>query len=139
MRHGAIFFLDHLTANAPRVAVENPIMHGYAQRLIRPPDFSVQPFEHGHPESKRTCFWTIGLDPLTPTNVVPSEGDGWHMGLGPHPDRAKIRSRTFQGIADAMADQWGGGGHQPDLLRMVVDSAPWHASEDPGPVSKPEA
>lgn len=79
---------------------------------------SIQPYEYGHPESKRTCLWLEGLPLLTPTNTLQKPESGkWENQtasgqnkLGPSPDRWKIRSTTYQGIANAMADQWGGGG-----------------------------
>lgn len=101
--------------NAPieRVAIENPVMHRHAkERIVGYADFaqSVQPWQFGHPETKRTCLWLRNLPPLTPTNIV----DGRearvhrHSGWGRHGvNRAKERSRFFTGIADAMADQWG--------------------------------
>lgn len=107
------FFLSFLDCGAPRVAVENPMPHKWAtERIGRKYDFKVQPWEFGHKQKKTTCFWVKGLPSLTPTNIVgpPPKGDKsweaiWRM--PPGPDQAKNRSRTFQGIADAMADQWG--------------------------------
>lgn len=98
--------------NAPigRVCIENPVMHGHAKRRIRnyaPPAQSVQPWQFGHGETKRTCFWLRGLPPLIPTNIV--EGREQRVfRMPPGPDRARERSRFFPGIAAAMADQWGG-------------------------------
>lgn len=98
--------------NAPidRVCIENPVMHGHAKRRIRnyaPPAQSVQPWQFGHGESKRTCFWLRGLPLLTPTNIVPGREQRVHR-MPPSADRWRERSRFFQGIAEAMADQWGG-------------------------------
>ena len=105
----ADFFLACLNANAPRVAVENPIMHGHAREIIgRGPDFTVQPWQFGDPAKKRTCFWTRGLPALTPTSSMTAAGSRADCHLAsPGPDRWKERSRTYQGIADAMAAQWG--------------------------------
>lgn len=106
------FFRALLDAPIPRVAVENPIPHKYAlERIGRKYDQIVQPFQFGHPERKATCFWLRGLPPLVPTNVVAlparkSEAQRLHW-LPPSPDRWKLRSKTFQGIADAIAAQWG--------------------------------
>lgn len=109
MMAGAQFFLDCLNANAPRVAVENPVMHRHARQSIgRGPDFTIQPWHFGDSESKRTCFWLRGLPPLI--NMA-----GGLIGKPrqsvfrqpPSPDRAARRSLTFPGIADAMAQQWG--------------------------------
>ena len=107
MREGAEFFLRFLHARAPRVAVENPVMHKYAREIIgRGPDFTVQPWQHGDGYVKRTCFWTRGLPPLTPTNIVEGREAECHR-MPPGPDRWKARSRTYPGIARAIAGQWG--------------------------------
>ena len=105
----AEFFLDCLNANAPQVAVENPVMHKYARQIIgRGPDFTVQPWQFGDPVKKRTCFWTRGLDPLVPTSDMTAADakPDCHM-ASPGPDRWKLRSMTYPGIAEAMATQWG--------------------------------
>jgi hypothetical protein len=107
MREGAEFFLACLNANAPMVAVENPVMHRHAREIIgRGPDFTTQPYEHGDPYTKRTCFWTRGLPPLQPSMVVDGREAQVHR-ASPGPDRWKERSRTYPGIARAMAEQWG--------------------------------
>lgn len=110
MREGAQFFLACLNANAPRVAVENPVMHKYAREIVgRGPDFTVQPWQFGDPAKKRTCFWTRGLPPLTPTsNMTAADASADCHNASPGPDRWKIRSTTYQGIANAIAQQWGG-------------------------------
>ena len=101
------FFLDCLNANTNRVAVENPVMHRHArQRIGRGHDFTVQPWQFGHGETKRTCFWVRGLEPLRPTNLVDGRVPRVHLSP-PSPDRWKHRSTTYRGIADAMAAQWG--------------------------------
>lgn len=108
------FFLACLNANAPCVAVENPVMHKYGREVIgRGPDFTVQPWQFGDNERKRTCFWTRGLPPLVATSSL----DGTTAGTSIHreapgPDRKRNRSRTFPGIADAIAQQWAGTKHQ---------------------------
>lgn len=107
MREGAEFFLKCLNANAPLVAVENPLMHKHAIKIIgRKEDFWVQPYQHGEPYTKRTCFWTKGLPALIPTQIMTERTPAVHY-ASPGPDRWKERSRTYQGIADAMAAQWG--------------------------------
>ena len=105
----------------PRKALENPV--GCIGTRIRPASQSVQPHEYGHPESKRTCLWLDNLPLLVATDVLDVKAHG-HLGtngkwywqnqtptgqnkLGPSKDRWKLRSLTYQGIADAMADQWG--------------------------------
>lgn len=102
-------------ANAPiaRIAIENPI--GALSSRWRKPDQIIQPWQHGEDASKATCLWLKGLPPLQSTNVLPGgakarRGNQTPSGqnkLGPSPDRWKIRSKTYQGIADAMAAQWG--------------------------------
>ena len=105
MHAAAGFFDDCLAANAPFVAVENPVMVGHAR--LPKPSFSVQPWQFGHGECKRICFWTRGLLPLRPTEIV--EGRAQRVAnMAPGPDRQKERARFYPGIAAAMADQWGG-------------------------------
>jgi len=115
MRDGAAFFKALLDAPIPRIAVENPIMHKYAAEIIgRRQDQVVQPYMFGHLERKATCLWLKGLPLLKPTNDVKEEmlklpknvQQRLHY-LPPSKDRWKIRSTTYQGIADAMAEQWG--------------------------------
>lgn len=101
-----------LAAPVPRIALENPV--GCISSRIRKPDCIVQPWQHGHPESKATCLWLKNLPPLQPTDVLPlpesgrwnNQTAGGQNKLPPSKDRAKIRSRTYTGIADAMAAQW---------------------------------
>ena len=112
MREGALFFLELLNAEVPRVAIENPIMHKYAVEIIgRRQDQVIQPYQFGHPERKATCLWLRNLPKLKPTNIVPlptvkSQAQRLHW-LPPSADRWKERSKTFPGIAQAMAAQWG--------------------------------
>lgn len=94
-----------LDAPIPRIALENPV--SVISSRIRKPDQIVQPWHFGHGEVKATCLWLKGLPPLVPTDVVDGrEARVWRM--PPGPDRWKERSRTFTGLAAAMADQWGG-------------------------------
>lgn len=102
---------------APRVCVENP--RGRLSTLFRKPDQAIQPYQFGDPVKKTTYLWLKGLDPLVPTNEVELEDDvvfpsgkrmnRWYYetSLLPQKERAHARSRTFQGIANAMAEQWG--------------------------------
>ena len=93
-----------LSAPIPHIALENPI--GVISSRIRRPDQVIQPWQHGHGETKATCLWLKNLPRLQPTNVVDGrEQRIWKM--PPHKDRWKERSRTYQGIAAAMAAQWG--------------------------------
>jgi hypothetical protein len=110
LREGAALFSAFWNAPIERVCIENPVMHRHAKALIenyQPPAQSVQPWQFGHGETKRTCFWLRGLPPLTPTNVVDGREQRVFR-MPPSPDRWKERSRFFAGIAEAMADQWGG-------------------------------
>lgn len=108
------FFM--MLANAPiqRIAIENPV--GIMSTVWRKPDCIIQPYEHGHEATKTTCLWLKNLPPIMPTNIVgrgerhvtksgKSLPKWYHDALG-KPDRWKIRSATFPGIASAMADQW---------------------------------
>ena len=114
MEEGASFFRQLLDADIPMIAVENPIMHKYAVEIIgRRQDQVVQPWMFGHPEQKATCLWLKGLPKLVETNNVREEMMGMSDAerprlhwLPPSQDRWKIRSTTFQGMADAMAEQW---------------------------------
>jgi len=97
-------FLDH---PCERVAIENPLPHGHAtKRIGRKYDQRIQPWQFGHGETKGICLWLKGLPHLAPTNIVEGREARVHM-CPPGPDRAKIRSRFFDGVATAMADQWG--------------------------------
>ena len=98
------FFRKLLDAPIPRVAIENPV--SIVSSRIRKPDFTIQPWQFGHGEVKRTCFWTRSLPPLVPTNIVEGREAKVHK-MSPGPNRWKERSRTYQGVADAMAAQWG--------------------------------
>lgn len=116
MEKAAKFFRSLLTAPIDRIAVENLVMHKYAIAIVgRKHNQTIQPYEFGHPESKRTCLWLKNLPPLLPTDVLAlPPGSHWknqtpsgQNKLGPSEDRWKLRSITYQGIADAMAEQWG--------------------------------
>jgi site-specific DNA-cytosine methylase len=92
--------------NAPiqKIALENPV--SIISTRVRKPDQIIQPWMFGHGETKATCLWLRGLPGLIPTNVVDGrENRVWKC--PPGPDRWKVRSRTFEGIAKAMAEQWG--------------------------------
>jgi hypothetical protein len=111
------FFMAFMDADCPRIAIENPI----PSSVYELPKYTqvIQPYEHGHPWSKKTCLWLKGLEPLKPTNVVKdhrpycSSGsysgthDPKYKGASRKGGSAKSRSKTFPGIAKAMAEQWG--------------------------------
>lgn len=119
LTHDALLFVFNLMGEGfvhheiPRIALENPI--GRISTAYRKPDQIIQPWQFGHPESKSTCLWLKNLPPLTATNVLEKPQSGrWENQtpsgqnkLGPSADRWKMRSVTYQGIADAMATQWG--------------------------------
>jgi site-specific DNA-cytosine methylase len=86
-----------------KAAIENPI--GILSTQYRKPDQIIQPWMFGHGETKATCLWLKGLPPLMPTNIVSGREARIHK-MSPGPNRGKERSRTYQGIADAMAEQW---------------------------------
>jgi hypothetical protein len=114
----AALFSAFWNAPIPRVCIENPVMHKHAKaRIQNYADFtqSVQPWQFGHGECKRTCFWLRNLPPLKPTNIVEGREQRIHM-LPPGPERWRERSRFFKGIADAMADQWSDLNNLPELL-----------------------
>ncbi len=106
---GASLFSAFLNAPIERICIENPVMHRHAKaKIVNYVEFaqSVQPWQFGHPEIKRTCFWLKNLPPLAPTNIVEGRIARVHR-MPPGPERGKERSRFFTGIARAMASQWG--------------------------------
>jgi len=107
MREGAEFFKKLLYCNIQKKCIENPIPHKYALEIIgRKYDQIIQPWQHGHGETKATCFWIDGLSLLKPTKIVAGRENRIHR-LSPGPNRGMERSKTFPGIAKAMAEQWG--------------------------------
>jgi hypothetical protein len=105
----AALFSDLWNAPIPRICIENPIMHRHAKERIRnytPPTQTIQPWQFGHGETKATCLWLKDLPKLRPTNIVEGRVPRVHR-EPPSPDRWKNRSRTYPGIAQAFADQWG--------------------------------
>ena len=98
------FVRARLDADIPKIALENPV--SIISTRIRKPDQVIQPWQHGHGETKATCLWLTGLPLLTPSNVVRGREARIHN-MSPGPDRWRERSRTLPGIAAAMADQWG--------------------------------
>ncbi len=116
---GKEFFLKFLNADCPRIAIENPIPSSVYE--LPPYTQVIQPYEYGEPWSKKTCLWPKGLHPLHPTKVVSDHNpfcssgsyskthDPKYKGASRKGGSAKSRSKTFPGIAKAMAEQWGGG------------------------------
>jgi hypothetical protein len=106
----ALEFVGYLMgAKVPRIAIENPV--GRISSAIRRPDQIIQPWQFGEGEVKTTCLWLKGLPLLRPTNIVQGrEQRCWKM--SPSPTRGRERSRTYKGIARAMATQWGNGGEE---------------------------
>ena len=116
-QQGIDFFMKVINAQIPKMAVENPI--GIMSSIYRKPDQIIQPWEYGHKTTKATCLWLKDLPLLKPTNIV-EKGEfvtfpsgkrmsKWYADSSKNSpkERERIRNKTFQGIADAMADQWG--------------------------------
>jgi len=103
-QQGIDFFMKFTNVNCPLTVIENPI--GIMSTHYRKPDQIIQPWQFGHGETKATCLWLKGLPKLKMTNIVSGRESRIHK-MPPGPDRWKERSRTYQGIADAMAEQWG--------------------------------
>lgn len=120
--HAINFFLAFVNADCKHIAIENPV--GVISTVYRKPDQIIQPYEYGHHARKKTCLWLSGLPLLHPTNIVdPGEILEGGYSVGAHadgrtnkgkwlrfndPELARLRSKTFPGIAKAMAEQWGG-------------------------------
>jgi len=114
MVEGCEFFNELWKCNIPKICVENPIPHIFARERIGYYEQVIQPWQHGHPERKATCLWLKGLPRLKETNNVKS-----HMltlskkdqnkihNMSPGPERSKLRSKTYEGIAKAFAEAWG--------------------------------
>lgn len=99
------FFMDLYNAPIKMVAIENPI--GYINSAFRKPDQIVRPWMHGHPYRKDVCLWLRGLPVLTPTNIVEGRKKLDFWSTQRNPNGVSLKSKTFPGIAKAMADQWG--------------------------------
>lgn len=115
------FFMQMICARSDRIAVENPV--GIMSRVYRKPDQIIHPFQYGHPVKKATCFWLKGLPELRPTEIIETVEDEHGFSIGGalrfavdergkaiqwnDSRTAKARSRTFRGVAQAMAEQWG--------------------------------
>lgn len=103
-QQGVDFFMEFTKTECPKVAIENPV--GIMSTIYRKPDQIIQPWQFGHGETKATCLWLKGLPRIISTNIVEGrEQRVWKM--APHKDRPKARSKTFTGISEAMAAQWG--------------------------------
>lgn len=115
LRNKAVdFFMKFVNAKCDRIAVENPI--GIISTVYRKPDEIIQPYQFGHPYTKQTCLWLKGLPKLIPTEILQKPKNGWVNQSFTHDGRyggfksfngSKVRSKTFPGIAKAMAEQWG--------------------------------
>ena len=121
-----VFFMRMVLSTAERIAVENPV--GIMSTCYRKPDQIIQPWQFGHPETKATCLWLKNLPKLEPTEILEKPAEGWrNQSFTPdgryksfvnydergkvmawnNPETAKLRSKTYTGIARAMAEQWG--------------------------------
>ncbi len=109
----ALRFVQHLlAAPIPRICLENPV--SIISTRIRKPDQIIQPWQFGHGETKTTCLWLKGLPKLVPTDIVDGRETRVHR-MPPGPNRWRERSRTYQGVATAMAEQWGNAVLQPNM------------------------
>jgi len=99
------FFMRLAQVDIPRIAIENPVC--IMSTVWREPDQYIQPWQFGHGETKKTGLWLKNLPLLMPTNIVEGRDDRIHK-MPPSPERGKLRSKTYEGIAQAMAIQWGG-------------------------------
>ena len=106
-----------MAAPIDRWCIENPI--SVISSAIRPPDQIIQPWQYGHGEVKATCLWLHNLPKLKPTNCVDGREERVHL-MPPGPDRWKERSRTYQGVADAMGAQWGNHPLPPIAQQMTL-------------------
>lgn len=121
------FFMALIQAPISKVAVENPVC--IMSSLYRKPGQIIQPWQFGHPESKATCLWLHNVPKLVPTNILEKPESGrWENQtpsgqnkLGPSIDRWKLRSKTYQGIAEAMAEQWGSESYNEDGQGQLFD------------------
>ncbi len=111
------FFMKLVNAPIPRIAIENSV--GIMSTLYREPDQIIQPWQFGHGETKATCLWLKNLPHLQPTAIVSGREHRVHL-MPPGPDRWKERSRTYQGVADAMAEQWGGRQLKPCMRQLAL-------------------
>jgi site-specific DNA-cytosine methylase len=101
----ALYFVERLlSCGIDKIALENPISI-ISSKICKPTQI-IQPWQHGHGETKATCLWLKNLPALIPTNIVDGREARIHK-MPPSLDRWKLRSKTYQGIADAMAEQWG--------------------------------
>lgn len=107
LKDSAELWNEVAAARVPCIAMENPVPHKYAVQLIGKYTQTIQPYEFGHDESKRTCLWLKNLPLLQGTKFIPPPYKQSVHEASPGPDRWAQRSLTFQGIADAMAEQWG--------------------------------
>lgn len=133
-QEGAAFFMEFVEADCKRIAIENPV--GRMNTLYRKPDQIINPFNFGHPISKKTCLWLKGLEPLIHTNEVEPEiihskgksggysGPSWYVTdengkilSWKDPRTARARSKTYPGVAKAMAEQWGGAVNENNSVR----------------------
>jgi len=116
-QQGIDFFMAIANANCAKIVIENPV--GIMSTKFRKPDQIIHPYMFGEPVKKQTCLWLKGVPKLAPTNIVSTNRDkvfssgkqmsDWYYKTSclPQKERAKARSKTFQGVADAMANQWG--------------------------------
>ena len=115
-QQGIDFFMQFTNLECPKIAIENPV--GIMSTIFRKPNQIISPWQFGHTTNKKTCLWLKGLPLLKSTNIIPEEertNEIWFM--PPSKDRPQQRSKTFPGIARAMANQWATGTEEPVIER----------------------
>lgn len=127
------FFMRLARCGIPKIAIENPVC--IMSTLWRRPDQIIQPWMFGHGETKATCLWLVNLPPLRPTDVVSGREARIHK-MPPSADRGKLRSQTYQGIADAMADQWGGDCKTSPLFQEIPHRTEYPTPRNPANMAK---
>ncbi|WP_202878717.1 hypothetical protein [Acetobacter sp. DmW_136] len=133
-QHASVsFFMRLAKCGIPKIAIENPVC--IMSTLWRKPDQIIQPWEYGHGETKATCLWLNGLPLLRPTNIVPGREARIHK-MPPSADRGKLRSQTYQGIADAMAEQWGGDWKTSPLFQQIPHRIEYPTGRKPANMTK---
>ncbi|KDE19681.1 hypothetical protein AZ09_10465 [Acetobacter aceti 1023] len=129
----ASFFMRLAKCGIPKIAIENPVC--IMSSLWRKPDQIIHPWQFGHGETKATCLWLVNLPPLRPTNIVPGREARIHK-MPPSADRGKLRSQTYQGIADAMAEQWGGDYEKSSIPQDISERCPYPTGRNPANMTK---
>lgn len=129
----ASFFMRMARCGIPKIAIENPVC--IMSSLWRRPDQIIQPWMFGHGETKATCLWLVNLPPLRATNVVAGREARIHK-MPPSAERGKLRSETYLGIAEAMAEQWGGNSEKAHQVQESSELCLYPTPSNPANVAK---